>query len=818
MCKRNTYGFSVGLSSTNSNNQEWDENDSVLGLNRIRNFRKAKNDIPSNIPRLLLRQFFQCYYDKNPILKYIFCDFNETVKALQTKDIDFKKQLGPAIKNNKTMYVHSHDVLLKMLENDENYNIIRALICRIHESYKLIEDYSFKEEEEDDITSDFKAKKILFLLQLFIDTHLPLLDYIKRNDEYTDEQLNDPDVNLDDLTKSALEQYFPSDFNVAYCGGLPDLIPCIDAGNVWYDVRPKLRIETITSALIHILACKTQSHKCQLRNFMRILYGYFKIYPIMIKLFKMMLQVSFMGNYIHAKYRPSLKTRLSIYNSFNSNKLTDDTLFLWMIENDQLVYYVTKEFYKYMVETQHVLDQVMEETTHWKEIKKGIVNAMDMARTAIDNDKIEDVNTFSNLDKDMKRNHQNMLSFITKLRKADFLEMMIQQMNKVHEKIAVNKKSTDVQTSEMILISYDTDPNKKNIIKTILDLQFIVDERFTARKQTKLELRWLKCFGISKIGYDSIRSLYFDYECRDIADNGLGRRITEIYNVSSYDFHLIRVFFQMIYEKRLFAEFKLSIDYAERHRAVLRAKYCIEPWEDLPDDIDLFYYCTICHKWGHSIVDPLTPKTKLNIYTQGLERTLYDHRTNKIYCGKQNTSMSIKKLMDSELFYKIGEIDDGDIKSARIIRKYKEIGKCCDTPLKSQHMIGICKKLGGKLWALCEICGCLTQWEGAKFSNIGFTCERHFSTKNNPIVIESQNCYYCGIPVPDFARKIKVLQDDNFEYRYITITLCRSDFAKSKWLFEDDIIVLKSKLFNSIQRSILIDGMKDHIKKPMRIR
>jgi len=715
-----------------------------------------------------------------------------------------------------------------------------------------------------------ESYQVLLWLQLFIDTHLDLCGYMIERKAYTDSELVVAENNRDDLAKSVFEQYYPHDERVTFCGNFPDLTPCIDMGNIWYDNRPKPRVQNVISALIHIIACKTQGHKCQLRNFIKILGGYFQQYSSIIELFRTILQTSMMGNYPHTYHRPRFEQRIRIRRSFKDRRAFDDNhFFKWISQNDQFVYYATKEFYMFMVTRQWILDQFMCETTNWSEIKISIKEAMDVTRTRISIDTFLDESNFDLIHKDLKEIHQKTLPFITKLKKSEFLYKCLQEMNRYHEHELVNKKSTMVQTSEMILsqsFRKDDEIDVDAYVKLLTDMKFVVDR---TTKENVIETKWLKCFGISKEGYNLIRMLYFEYECKDVADNAISRHVDKLYKTRPYDFHLIRIFFRMIQENLALKVYNLSRDYADNQLAALRSKHFILPWEPLPDDIDEFYYCSVCQKWLNPVVDPITAKTKLNVYSQGFEKALYDHASGLLYCGKQNTSISVKKLMDSGVYYKEGEIDD--LAAARIIRRHKDAARCSDTSLRSIHMLGIVKKLNGKMWALCEICGSLTQWEGAKFGNLGFTCGRHnkpIQKKKNPTdnslesmipqtitvhrdqlecdeeeeeevneragfttdlrtlkkrkveqVETEPRCIYCGMKIEDKgkSRLNRILNDDNQSLIYIDAWLCGSDFDKCKRLFTNGSIVRKSRIIQVIRRRFAFDGMQTHIKKPHRV-
>ena len=135
-------------------------------------------------------------------------------------------------------------------------------------------------------------------------------------------------------------------------------------------------------------------------------------------------------------------------------------------------------------------------------------------------------------------------------------------------------------------------------------------------------------------------------------------------------------------------------------------------------------------------------------------------------------------------------------------------------------MPGKCKKLGGHLWALCEICGCLAKWEGAKFDSFGFSCQNHSrqtSAKAKPInpdfeileegivipgegskrINEPPRCYYCGRP-PITDSRFNVIEDDA-NYRYVKASFCKTDFEICKVLFSSATYVKKTELFRTIK-------------------
>jgi hypothetical protein len=821
MSKGSEYGFSIGLSNN-------DPNRFSLGINKISPIREDEFDLKKpdfltvrgNVPVVLLRRKFESTPKWNK-LQFVFCDFRETVSAFNSKNVDILRKSKKILSFRQSIFGFRLDVIKDLIENDSGYNIVKSIIFRLYYAHSLIDYYT-----------SLKDFDTTFRLQLFADTHIDLCSYMNENQVYNDHELNDPDSNHYDLVHSALEKYYPHQKRFIFCGDLPDLTPCIDQGNIWYDVRPKQITENVVSAIIHLIACKTETQKCQDRNFLRILYGYFENFPVLYQLYKIMIEVSLLGNYPHAKERPKFGKRIEITENFRSTFLTESSFFLWMNENEDFVYYCTKELYAYMIQQQYSIDVMKSESSHWTKIKSMIFEAMDISRSYVSRSN-GNRDGFIEIKKEISTMHQETLKYLTKLRKGTFLDIAINEMNKFYDKSIVDKYSASIQNSEM------------ELSQEVLDaMDIVIKQRYTIYIDNVIETKWLICFGITKNGFEEIRNLYFDYEVKDIADNAIIRRIERIYKANKLDFHIIRCYLKKIYDHKSFGEYKLCYRQAFNQKMALRSKFFVPPWEGLSEDSDLFYYCEICKKWSNPIIDPISKKTSPNVYALGLEKALYDYTTDSLYCGKQNTSINVRKLMDNGLYYKEGKIEDQ--KAAKTIRKHKEVARCCDTKLVPVNMIGIIKKLNNKLWALCEICGGLTEFEGAKLGKLGFTCGMHHSDimlhikssdnhevlknqahnytliardrleemksiwygdltlgKDEPLDIHKLRCYYCEVGFGNVKEKmipVKILDDQNiFKMTFIRTLLCNTDFDKVSVLFEEGRIPKRSDILRLIQ-------------------
>ena len=238
------------------------------------------------------------------------------------------------------------------------------------------------------------------------------------------------------------ELNYPFDNRVNFYGSLPDLTSTIDLGNIWYDIRPlnNDKLKSIIYSIIHLISSKPQNHKCQIRNFTKIIYDYSQEYPILIILFALILEISLLGNYIYSIEKISFLKRIEIRDFFRDyynidlfkqsslimspnddmNNKQIEFLLKWMNENEQYVYYSTKEFYIFLCEYQYVIDKMLIETSNWLETKIIIKKSMDFIRNKLNND----VN-FLHIMEDNIEIIQKFISFFkSKLKKFDFIDIL----------------------------------------------------------------------------------------------------------------------------------------------------------------------------------------------------------------------------------------------------------------------------------------------------------------------------------------------------------------------------------------------------------
>ncbi len=759
----------------------------------------------TNVPRLLLRRKF-------PGELHVFCPFRETRDAVRSGSLDVGAHLIPALRILPGLYGFDAATLRAAVARPDAFTVLLAVVYRLRRCHVLMSTR---------VASDDAGERAEgYHLQLFVDTHLDLCERMLACSLFSDDRVSNVDENPDDLSRSVAVQHEPRDDAVTGCGDLPDLTPLIDTGDIWMAVRPKTRIKTIVTEIVHIVGCKTLPHKCLLRNFADILEKSVKSHPALFALIRMALEISMLGNYPHAGFRPGFETRMRIRRSFADRAiLTDDTLLAWMKDNDQLVLLATKELFMFMSEQQLAVDLAMQDTLPWAQSKGLIVGSMDAARSSIDRDSAGD-DGFRKIAADLKLAHQQSMSYITKLKKASFVDIALQTMKRrFKKKEEPDSVSEDVRTCETALSDL-SGADDGRFCRLLELMQRVVNVRVPERQTPCLELGWLKCFGMTRGGYAQIRLLYFEYETDAIADNRLQHRIADLFEACPKDFYLAHIYFNMICDKRAFASFALPTGYAENQTRALRASLCVPPWEPLPEDADRFFFCSTCEQWLSPVVESEGQRADANEYAIGIEQILYDHEDDRMYCARQKPAASLRKATETA---------DGP-GAAHTIRRHKVKKRCYDTEAVSVSMIGNCQRLGKKFWALCEVCGRVTAWSGANFGPLGFTCGRHDvpqpsaapqpaptvaidadaeetpSGRRSRTETAEKTCYYCEAELDGKGTPLIVFDDAPRRLRYVHAALCKTHFDACAYLRAQKPVVSKSVLFRSVHAATMSAG------------
>jgi hypothetical protein len=481
----------------------------------------------------------------------------------------------------------------------------------------------------------------------------------------------------------------------------------------------------------------------------------------------------------------------------------------------------------YTVVSNYAIDKKMEETKNWSDIKIICVRSMDMIRSTISNYRLynmfqqqpdktlaNSVGIFEALEKIKEKLavlEQRMSVLLDKLKKCNFLNLMLFYIDKYYQVNIVNKKSTVSVGSESVL--------SKEIIAAIDKVSMYAAVKF----KTFVPTKYLKCFGISKEAYEEIRDFYFRYEIMNTPDNSVRGILENIYKRDPADFFILRSYFQGIRKYRNIEIYPCSLDHMNETLYSTKIKRMIEPWVPLQEKHTRYYLCVACGKWACPVVDPSSLPSIVNIFSLGKEKVSRDPFTDCLYCGKQVTSITIKNLLESRAYHYQGNIEDEGI--AKAIRTHKDTINCSTVPLIYVRLACCIVSVGGKKFGSCSVCCQPTVFEGAKFGPNGFTCcfhESHSTKKikgvqnklvsNDPLIRarmevgfnqKSENMIYCAYcsKFCEFGTFQVVKLMEVKEARFSEAILCANHYDLVKDIINVGNILFKDTLFEILSEA-----------------
>jgi hypothetical protein len=651
------------------------------------------------------------------------------------------------------------------------FSILAALLYRVHVATRL---------------ASVPARRGAgsYWLQLFIDTHIDLALAMREGDApgfFDDEHLEDPLCNPCSLSESVFSTNAPHDTRCTYAGMLPDVSPCLQYASVWYHSDGRLYADTVMEALVRLIACKTQAHKCKVRNLPQILYEYVCSHPQLMTILRGLVVVSLLGNYPHAEVRPDFETRLHITYSLRTSVTPDTALFLWIADNEAIIYATLKEFYRYTVSLRPGFEVVLLATTYWKTVSRAIGYGMDRVRavlvfaaggpgavrvgaagpptvsglarrsrspagagagdpyayaaTACEGTRrigagelvggdagLHRAAMLSAAD-ELKRLHEHAeLPMVHKLRKGAFTDALVAEMTHFFATHILNEHTVRPQSS---LTELARDIGADCAERVLRAMQMVIAARVPRyRTREPLELGWLTAFGVTPAGVAALRALAYDFEMKDIADNGMTQRVEALFERSTRDFFTVHVYFTLVHDWRATQSFALPDNYTESQAAALRCRWKVMPWEPLPSAAVFFHYCPACERWLADTVDASAPESAEKMHSIGTRKALYSMDTGRMHCGLQKVPVNTRKQVES------GRYDDLDAHvacaaEAKRIRNFLQTPSCASTPAVTVRMLGRVQRLGGHLWALCMVCASLCPWDAHRFGPSGFTCGFH---------------------------------------------------------------------------------------------
>ncbi len=579
-------------------------------------------------------------------------------------------------------------------------------------------------------------------------------------------------------------------------GELPDLSTLLPMANMWHEIRP-VQKENVVCEMIHLLLCKTQHHKCQIRNIIRILWIYAGRHGILIKLIKDIVHVSLMGNWPHADYRPSFLTRMELRRSsiLFMNEVGFDESINWMSIHRRIVYFSLKEYYLYLLSFCSPAESVLRETQYHDLHKESVFRVMDTIRHMIDQHcglRTPSSVVMPLIESELKRVHNDCLKFLTKLRKGNFVRVVLAKLKtwtipflkkKMKESFDLLKLSAN-----SLLLPCDhhhhrvwvprnagTPPSSCSIL---LELQ----PEFLARVLMNLDLRSLAmasltCRQINMMCNEPIvlrRSIAvsvppgtFGITQIDLGDAAL-RAITLAAQYSAarddgwFDARwlpalgMTREGYEAVKQLYLYYDWKDGPDNAI-------SKRFLPIYEHSPRDFAVFYaFVSEVVRCQNIEVRPLDVGTirhqiealRMRVGIKPWEPTPDDIGTRHYCagCARWADVVVIPEASDTNV-YALGLASASYDAINRILHCKRNMTPGCCLPLRTFNMIGVVVRMSGtkrpsKWYALCATCGILTAWSEDRMTSKGPDCGAHIpmpqivqrppSLRSDPTLVEAR--------------------------------------------------------------------------------
>ena len=793
-----------------------------------------KNTIRDDVPWFILQERL-----RERTHRFIFVPFTVTLEAMMKKQVDAlqcwnDRSVFRKIVEEQNYFGLSASILQSIFENNanESFYISSALFYRI--TWGIYWESRLRSE------SDFR---LALSAQLFVDSHLDLIKYILFNRIYDDISLSNKvctvsSPNLQQRQK--IGPFFPSFEKCIFEGDMPDMSSCIDSGNLWRDIRPKINDQF--SALVHIFFCKMLNQKCQKRNFPSILYSYVQKYPMILELIRFCIINSLLGNYRHAKIRPTnLLDRLDIYDNFSHRKVNRELLFIWIMKYLSLVMYCLKEFLVFSIVNNLALDIFLladPTTTNWEHIKKNILFAMDKSREILSEstcvheeqqqqqqqqqqsvDQAQSMKekfkkTFERIEGMIKIMHQLSLRHLIKIYRINFIKKMLTELKKFCEH---KSRQADERMSAFI---DDEDryvnPDKLLAMKQIAKLVAL-------RQDNKLETRWLKYLGMTPYAVQTLRLIFLFHHEKLISDRVIQRKFGSIYEICIDDFYLFYHYVKILAQMQGMKAYPLSKCIVRNQIEALKKRHGYLNWHPFTETLDRFEYCSECKTWISACVKGPGRKMRA-IYSLGSQKTLYDPISGYKFCKRANTidnnnhstetiittSMTPSHKSDEE-----EEEEETDYspslsitttikkKSLYQLEKTKQKTRCKQTAISNIGLVGKIQSLGGQLWFLCEVCAIISPFSELSFSGNGITCRAHRFTLplkgvNSPIldmIYWKIGAHQIGQLIQridwNFTKSMRISYrktfffEDNNAIQKIYCNICGNVFSRDKLQFID---------------------------------
>jgi len=533
---------------------------------------------------------------------------------------------------------------------------------------------------------------------------------------------------------------YPRWWKCVHAGDLPSVTTLLPEGSLWRDIK---NTGDVVGELVHLLICKTQNQKCQIRNMSSIICKKMERHRAIVPFIKDIIYASLMGLYSHARVHPPFIKRMRLRADHILIKNLDHSIFArWIMEHEKIVYYALKEFYIFQVSYCAPIALALDREPKHRLHKDLVKTAMDRVRLSVS---LAPTPAHAMAESALvchvacNIGHRHLL----KLKKGRFESIvsakMISWLCKRHPQLLPRRMRPPIPNNnnnqnrfpasialaaEALLSGRRCAYRDWDLLNSGAGANHDSEEKLldqisrTARifannlnegcqenillleHQQTPDAATADCAPIVSRGTAQLLTkLIHDYQIMEIADNSIEKRAAQIFAVSPRDFAVCIVLLRMAHRNASFAVMPLTKDIAQRQIQVRRSLLRVHPWEPTPPDVGLVRYCT-CGHWAENVTIPARTASTGSSAAVGTA----------VGASKTETGVPSPWMRS----YKANAVNERLMCSMPFCGRY----------LKSINMIGRCVRidtsgLGGGWTAICVICGCLTELCRPRFNTAG---------------------------------------------------------------------------------------------------
>jgi hypothetical protein len=512
--------------------------------------------------------------------------------------------------------------------------------------------------------------------------------------------------------------------DIFHDGLLPDVLRHVVNCNFFTESKKN-------NPLVHLIS-KALPQRCTIRNLSEILREYCRKHDYVYTFCLSCMKASLLGLYKHATVRPNFHIRKTLINIFNT-KSKNEFLQWMLLGHQQLLFYIIKEFLVFGCKLIPSLYCEIQVRYSWDKFEDGVLSAMDAVR-AFRHWDLDNPLDFKNVESTLAAENKSQIHNLYRPAKASFASTVITESDRLDEERCITNTHIKIShewTGLMYQIAIRT---KENIIP--FDL--------------------LKCFQVSDSTIATISQIQEVFN-----EEGSKTSLKHfLANLERSEFECVRDFCDAYDRRTNIRVFTLPVHtYVEQCKA-LRRKHRVPHGKPLPDIAGEVMVCLNCKQFK-SFINKYNSKGKAeNLYAYGHKKVLVEYEFTAqgprlmTYCGRRCEKSDGKKRHNysSQQFSSYMDVTEQQIHNQQTERNRKRQSKelrkelsnevCAKTPLVKVSLIGRILEFYGSLYTICPSCANPMEYNHYFMGKGGFYCGCCLS--RNGELYTTISCWYCS--------------------------------------------------------------------------